>query len=1057
MELGLLPPDTKIVSGKRKRPPQKGPSRPLKRPAAAKSSTPDSKAPPEEEEDGFEEEQDDEPDDDEILARGAPEPLDPETSLDPKSHRTAAPSTVHWDPHSREGNKVGWRVRVATTGSNWVDGRVVRYDPYTHKHKVELTNSKKNSSAWIWLRNEEHNLQIATRIVWAKVKGYAWWPALIFESNNPEERRDGYVLVEFFGSGEVSTLRDTSDFVRPFQPDEIDPVVAKHKKKRNANAFTMACEEFYSIRAARNDAAVFYAERSVDMAQLVGKHLIGKRIQIHRSDVNYPYGDTVVAKVRAYSSAQKKWLLSYEFSDKTKTKYEASWLDVYGKKECSDLKVLDKGPVDMQLEDLLPYLVGFDFDEHHEQNGSHTPNFARDLELYNLLKKRCQGCVEYWKNEEIRVDCDDCGAECHMGCLDPPLTLEAWQKMVKDDASYQCARCKPCRGCYQKDATFGSHPRQCPPMLSFPKGESLDLCQMCCACYDSGCFCPNCAHSWDAEKYEKVTKNIEYTGALFRKRKLSGGPLVDSTLPPVLGSFTGDDELPLGAKIDPTFFYPETTEWGYGENDMLVCDNCDVWVHAGCSGLSEDEYDQTSDGKHPIYSKEFLCRVCCRERCKDLISALQEHDTSMLFAVPVTEKVAPNYRDIIKHPMDLQTMQEKAENEEYVNYAWVRELFELMVLNALMFNRYVSRCCVFLLALDVLSWSSLTSCCAQYTPVWNEAERYYHICLQKVFGSKGKGAPSGKYAKDIAANFKKAEEAHQMEVDRVQVDESVEKKDLVAGSMAASVSLPKLRDSPPDQSSCVPFAEVKLKPTDAFYCSWMECCFTCGSSGAMDTMLFCVDCGEGFHSFCVNAPVHSMDQFSVSGWRCPNCKICEICGDVPQDETRMLFCEMCDRGFSLDLLDPPLAAAPPGLWICGQCVDCRDCRNTAEKDGTSLKHWSRDPEKCFRCGGCDGLVDDYMGNEKCMVCTKFLRTSDAGVVKCAKCSGSIHAACHHTAKEHLVKLSRKPRIEFLQSVRSFMLSDHSAIGLIGLPAISLFADELISLPGLCSEISDGQW
>jgi len=32
----------------------------------------------------------------------------------------------------------------------------------------------------------------------------------------------------------------------------------------------------------------------------------------------------------------------------------------------------------------------------------------------------------------------------------------------------------------------------------------------------------------------------------------------------------------------------------------------------------------------------------------------------------------------------------KAESEEYLNYGWVREMFELMVLNALTFNRYVS-------------------------------------------------------------------------------------------------------------------------------------------------------------------------------------------------------------------------------------------------------------------------------------------------------------------------------------------------------------------------------
>ena len=65
-----------------------------------------------------------------------------------------------------------------------------------------------------------------------------------------------------------------------------------------------------------------------------------------------------------------------------------------------------------------------------------------------------------------------------------------------------------------------------------------------------------------------------------------------------------------------------------------------------------------------------------------------------------------------------------------------------------------------------------------------------------------------------------------------------------------------------------------------------------------------------------------MEESSAAGWRCPNCKICEISADTPQDELKLLVCEMCDRGFSLDLLDPPLASAPSGLWVCGQCVDC---------------------------------------------------------------------------------------------------------------------------------------
>mmetsp|Transcript_25960 Transcript_25960/g.39290 ORF Transcript_25960/g.39290 Transcript_25960/m.39290 type:complete len:1246 (+) Transcript_25960:56-3793(+) len=409
---------------------------------------------------------------------------------------------------------------------------------------------------------------------------------------------------------------------------------------------------------------------------------------------------------------------------------------------------------------------------------------------------------------------------------------------------------------------------------------------------------------------------------------------------------------------------------------MLSCDECGLWVHSACSGLSRKDYDTISSGKHPVYSTEFLCRICCRKRCIDLIEALYEEDKMQLFALPVTEDVAgPTYHEIIKKPMDLQTMMKKAECGEYKNYAWVREDVELMVLNALTFNRF-------------------------YSKFWNEASRFYSSVMSKVFKTLGKGAPPGFYKSLVDECFRKAEAEKRNERERTQADDTTEKKDLVAGAKVTKITLPELQ-SPPDQPSCIPCTDMKLKPNEAHFCSWMEACFTCGSSGAMDTMLFCVDCGEAFHAFCANAPVRSMDVSSASGWRCPNCKICEISGEVPQDELKLLYCEMCDRAFTTDLLDPPLSGAPKGLWICGQCVDCKVCKNLSEKHGTSLKFWSRDPEKCYRCGGCDGLVKGYTNKRRCSVCDKFWRKGDEDVLECSKCNNYVHAECDPLAAASL--------------------------------------------------------
>ena len=340
-----------------------------------------------------------------------------------------------------------------------------------------------------------------------------------------------------------------------------------------------------------------------------------------------------------------------------------------------------------------------------------------------------------------------------------------------------------------------------------------------------------------------------------------------------------------------------------------------------------------------------------------------------LFAAPVTDQVAHNYRDIIENPMDLQTLSERAHIGNYRNYAWLREAFELMVYNALLFN-------------------------LAHSKYWEEAKRFYLACKKNIFAKEGKGAPASKYKTMVKGRFELAEKMIQAEKDRVKADKTAEKKDLVAGDQVSAVKLGPLL-KPCDPPSCVPTTVVRMSALDAFYSTWLECCFSCGSSGAADTMLFCVDCGEAYHSFCASAPIHSMNDAAVDGWRCPNCKLCEITGEVTMDELKLLYCEMCDRAFSIDLISPPLDKIPSGLWICGQCVDCVVCKNTLDDGNVDRNFWSRDPSICLRCGGCDGLELDCVEKWKCTVCKKTSRNID-GLQQCSTCESYIHLECDKT-------------------------------------------------------------
>jgi len=959
-------------------------------------------------------------------------PNDPETSLEfgaGASHHSSYPTTVHWDPSSPACKKIGWRVRIADDKhGDWKAGRIVRYDPCTHKHKVRFTDQPRandtvddDNCAWLYLRMEE-GVQISTRLVWAHVKGYAWWPAMVVESDI-HPARDGYTNVEFLGSDETATLRDHPDCLRPFKNGQIDTVIQKNKKKRNSNAIAMAVEEETAIQHCRNQAARFFATRAWHACNQPtsngngggggGNHLLGSRIRIWRDDVNYPYGDTVAGRVRQYSKSLNKWLVSYEMSDKVRKKYDSSWVNLQAKEH--KLRILEKKnkAAPLSNHDILPFVKGFRYvnaNANANANGgpkssSDDPEANSDEHLDSLLQtKCCSGCSDYWKKNESKIQCKVCKSSYHPGCCDPPLTKEAFQKFTYGNDKFVCAKCTTCVGCYQKDLGFGSHRRTVPKTLSFPQGKDLNLCSMCTQYYDQEQYCPNCAHSWDDERFQQVQRQIRWQQQnrpkkRGRKRKQQHQQhqqqhqqleAEDPVSAPDFQSFTSpatihnEDPFPEDAAVNPAWYYPETSKWGYTEVDMLTCDGCSLWVHAGCAGLGEEEYDLTSNGDHPIYSTEFLCRVCCRERCLQIIVRLQKEDKLLIFADPVTDQVAPTYLDVIKQPMDLQSMLIRAERDEYRNYAWVRELFELMVLNALTFNRY-------------------------HTTVWIEAKRFYDACINTVFASIGKAAPPSMYHNDILKNFEVAAEAKKLEEDRVQEDKTTEKKDLVAGSKVVSVELPPLRDKPPDVASCFKCHVVKHKPKDAYFCAWLECCFLCGSSGASDTMIFCVDCGESFHSFCVNAPIHSMDSSSIAAWRCPNCKICEISGDSPEDETRMLFCEMCDRGFTLDLLDPPLSDAPSGIWICGQCVDCAKCHNVLEPKGPSRKHWSRNPQLCYRCGGCDGLpeLEGHMNERKCPICSGIWRDEDTDLAQCIECKTKVHVRCDPKAEAYLEKLGTK--------------------------------------------------
>jgi hypothetical protein len=58
---------------------------------------------------------------------------------------------------------------------------------------------------------------------------------------------------------------------------------------------------------------------------------------------------------------------------------------------------------------------------------------------------------------------------------------------------------------------------------------------------------------------------------------------------------------------------------------------------------------------------EYLCPLCRVKLSKSLIKTMQAQDKYSMFAEPVTDRVARNYYDVIRNPMDLATMTSKAQ------------------------------------------------------------------------------------------------------------------------------------------------------------------------------------------------------------------------------------------------------------------------------------------------------------------------------------------------------------------------------------------------------------
>ncbi|XP_038212770.1 microtubule-associated protein futsch isoform X3 [Zerene cesonia] len=89
-----------------------------------------------------------------------------------------------------------------------------------------------------------------------------------------------------------------------------------------------------------------------------------------------------------------------------------------------------------------------------------------------------------------------------------------------------------------------------------------------------------------------------------------------------------------------------------------------------------------------------------------------------------------------------------------------------------------------------------------------------------------------------------------------------------------------------------------------------------------ERFLVCANCNAKLHPSCVELSADTIRKCREYAWQCAECKTCCACAR-PADDDKMLFCDLCDRGFHIYCVG--LDRVPDGRWHCVECAVCKSC------------------------------------------------------------------------------------------------------------------------------------
>ncbi|KAI8992425.1 chromatin remodelling complex Rsc7/Swp82 subunit-domain-containing protein [Pilobolus umbonatus] len=179
--------------------------------------------------------------------------------------------------------------------------------------------------------------------------------------------------------------------------------------------------------------------------------------------------------------------------------------------------------------------------------------------------------------------------------------------------------------------------------------------------------------------------------------------------------------------------------------------------------------------------------------------------------------------------------------------------------------------------------------------------------------------------------------------------------------------------------------------------------FAAGDKRVIDdyALVKCSKCGKKYHPICANLTTSQQVTVVESyPWSCPDCKTCCKCNTVG-DESTLMICDGCDRGWHTTCCTPKVDKVPDGSWLCPVCAKCRSCDVHGikeEYEHAIAPETDRYKYSVYLATYCHPCYANFLDDRFCPVCLKTYSDEDNDdedneMVACDSCDHWIHTRC----------------------------------------------------------------